>query len=163
VAPEVGRHSYVSDPSLIKTRVTLGNFTSVAPGVQMHGRVQHACITQPDLASTSTHKHIPGYPPPTHQDLISIGSDVWIGQQAVLLGGITVGHGAIVGAFAVIAKDVQPYTVVVGNPAITIRSRFDRTTIGRLLDLRWWDWPDDVIAERAEELRDVRALLAMWG
>jgi acetyltransferase-like isoleucine patch superfamily enzyme len=163
MAPEIGRHSYVSDPGLIKTRITIGNFTSVAPGVQMHGRVQHACITHPDLVSTSTHRHIPDYPQPTHQDQITIGSDVWIGQQAVLLGGITVGHGAIIGAFTVVAKDVQPYAVVVGNPAIVIRHRFDQATITKLLKLRWWEWPDELIAERAGELRDVRALLAMWG
>jgi acetyltransferase-like isoleucine patch superfamily enzyme len=157
---EIGRHSYVGTGDIVSS-VTIGNYTSVGPGVQMHPRVQHPCAAHPDFVSTST--HIPGYPKAEKQDHISIGSDVWIGQNAVLLGGVRIGHGAIVGAYAVIAKDVQPYAVVVGNPPITIRSRFDRTTVQRLLALAWWEWPDELIKERADDLRDVKVLLAKWG
>jgi acetyltransferase-like isoleucine patch superfamily enzyme len=160
---ELGRHSYVGGEGAVTTRVTVGNFTSIGPHVQMHGRIQHPCIGHPDLVSTSTASHIPGYPKVEMGGRITIGSDVWIGQNVVLLGGITVGHGAIIGAYAVVAKDIQPYAVVVGNPAIVIRHRFDQSVITKLLKLRWWEWSDDVIAERATEMRDVRALLAMWG
>jgi virginiamycin A acetyltransferase len=59
-----------------------------------------------------------------------------------------------------VAKDVPPYSVVVGNPAQVIRYRFDRPTVAALLRIRWWDWPDDLIAQRAAELRDVRTLVA---
>jgi acetyltransferase-like isoleucine patch superfamily enzyme len=159
----VGRHSYVTGDAHATTRVTVGNFTSIGPGVQMHGRIQHPCIAHPALVSTSTGKHIPGYPPVTVRDGIAIGSDVWIGQNAVLLGGITIGHGAIVGAYAVVAKDVPPYAVVVGNPAHVKRHRFDPETVAALLTVQWWDWPDDVIAERAADLRDVRTLVAKYA
>jgi acetyltransferase-like isoleucine patch superfamily enzyme len=160
---ELGRHSYVGEPSDISAKVTIGNFTSIAPYVQMHSRTQHPCISHPDLVSSSSGRALPGYPTPTSQDRITIGSDVWIGRNAVLLGGVHVGHGAIIGAYAVVTKDVQPYAVVGGNPATAIRHRFDQTTITRLLALRWWDWSDAMIAERAAELGDVYALLATWG
>jgi acetyltransferase-like isoleucine patch superfamily enzyme len=160
---EKGRHSYVTGDIVVTTPVTIGNFTSIGPGVQMHDRIQHPCIAHPELVSTSTAKHIPGYPPVTMRSGITIGSDVWIGQNAVFLGGVSVGHGAIVGAYAVVAKDVPPYAIVVGNPARVVRSRFDQSTITRLLALRWWDWSDELIAERADDLRDVRVLLATWG
>jgi acetyltransferase-like isoleucine patch superfamily enzyme len=160
---ELGRHSYVGEPSDISARVTIGAFTSIAPYVQMHSRTQHPCIGHPALVSSSSGRAIPGYPKPTSQDTITIGSDVWIGRNAVLLGGVSVGHGAIIGAYAVVTKDVQPYAIVGGNPATAIRHRFDQTTITRLLALRWWDWPDDLIRQRATDLRDVAVLLATWS
>lgn len=78
---------------------------------------------------------------------IDIGNDVWIGQEAFFLSGIKVGDGAIIGARAVVAKDVQPYSIVVGNPARHIRFRFDEATIESLLKMKWWDWPIEKIAE----------------
>jgi len=71
---------------------------------------------------------------------IEIGNDVWIGYEAVILSGVTIGHGAIVGTRAVVTKDVPPYTIVGGIPAKTIRTRFPSETIQKLLRLRWWDW-----------------------
>ncbi len=69
-----------------------------------------------------------------------IGNDVWIGYEAVILSGVTIGDGAIIGTRAVVTKDVPPYTIVGGIPAKPIRKRFDETTIKRLEALRWWDW-----------------------
>lgn len=71
---------------------------------------------------------------------IIIGSDVWIGYEAVIMAGVTIGDGAIIGTRAVVTKDVPPYTIVGGVPAKIIRKRFDDATIERLENLRWWDW-----------------------
>ena len=71
---------------------------------------------------------------------IIIGSDVWIGYEAVIMAGVTIGNGAIIGTRAVVTKDVPPYTIVGGVPAKMIRKRFDDATIERLEKLRWWDW-----------------------
>ena len=71
---------------------------------------------------------------------IIIGSDVWIGYEAVIMAGVTIGDGAIIAARAVVTKDVPPYTIVGGVPAKIIRRRFDDATIERLKKLRWWDW-----------------------
>ena len=77
---------------------------------------------------------------------IVIGNDVWIGYEAVILAGVTIGDGAIVGARAVVTKDVPPYTIVGGVPAKLIRRRFSDQKISQLLELSWWDWPVEKIA-----------------
>ena len=74
-----------------------------------------------------------------HGDIV-LGNDVWIGYEAVILSGVTIGDGAIVGARAVVTKDVEPYTIVGGAPARPIRRRFDEATVAELRRMRWWDW-----------------------
>lgn len=155
----IGRHSYVGTGD-VSTDVTVGSYTSIAPGVRMNHRIQHPCVDDPLLVSTYC---LSGYPPPSVKHGITIGSDVWIGRDAVLLAPITIGHGAIIGAFSVVAKDIPPYAVVVGNPAQVIRYRFDPETVARLLTMQWWDWPEAVIAERAADLRDVGVLVTKYG
>lgn len=77
---------------------------------------------------------------------IIIGNDVWIGYEAVILAGVTIGDGAIIGARAVVTKDVPPYTIVGGVPAKPLRKRFTNDTIEKLLKLKWWDWSTERIA-----------------
>lgn len=77
---------------------------------------------------------------------IIIGNDVWIGYEAVILSGVTIGDGAIIGTRAVVTKDVPPYTIVGGVPAKIIRKRFNDETISILMNLRWWDWEKQKIA-----------------
>ena len=79
---------------------------------------------------------------------MTIGNDVWIGRNAIIMDGVTVGTGAIVGAAAVVTKDVPPYAIVAGVPARIIRYRFDEGTVKRLLANRWWDYPEEFIATR---------------
>lgn len=73
---------------------------------------------------------------------ISIGNDVWIGYEAAILAGVTIGDGAVIGARAVVTKNVEPYAIVGGVPAKPIRKRFDDITIERLLKIKWWDLPE---------------------
>lgn len=77
---------------------------------------------------------------------IVIGNDVWIGYEAVILAGVTIGDGAVIGTRAVVTKDVPPYTIVGGVPARPIKKRFSDKTIADLLEIRWWDWPGERIA-----------------
>lgn len=84
---------------------------------------------------------------------IVIGNDVWIGYEAVILAGVTIGDGAVIGARAVVTKDVAPYTVVGGVPARPVKKRFSDGTIQRLLELRWWDWPKERIRENLEAIQ----------
>lgn len=72
---------------------------------------------------------------------IVIGNDVWIGYEAILLAGVTIGDGAVIGTRALVTKDVPPYTIVGGTPARVLRKRFSEDTISALLRLKWWDWP----------------------
>ena len=78
---------------------------------------------------------------------IVIGNDVWIGYEAVILAGVTIGDGAVIGSRALVTKDVAPYTIVGGIPAKPIRKRFSEGTIKTLLELKWWDWPKERIAQ----------------
>ena len=88
---------------------------------------------------------------------IIIGNDVWIGYEAVILAGVTIGDGAIIGTRAVVTKDIPPYTIAGGVPARPIRKRFSDETISALLAKRWWDWPEEKIAENLEAIRLGRA------
>ena len=93
---------------------------------------------------------------------IIIGDDVWIGYEAVVLSGVTIGDGAVIGCRAVVTKDIPPYTIVGGVPAKPIRKRFDEETIKELQKIKWWDWPEEKIAGKIpaiqagnlEELRE---------
>ena len=84
---------------------------------------------------------------------IVIGNDVWIGYEAVIMSGVTIGDGAIIGARAVVTKDVPPYTIVGGVPAKQIRKRFSDETISELLNLKWWDWPIEKISHNIELIK----------
>lgn len=81
---------------------------------------------------------------------IIIGNDVWIGYEAVILSGVTIGDGAIIGARALVTKDIPPYTIVGGVPAKPIRKRFDDVTIEKLLELKWWYWSEKRIKANLE-------------
>ena len=84
---------------------------------------------------------------------IVVGNDVWIGYEAVILAGVTIGDGAIIGTRAVVTKDVPPYTIVGGVPAKPIRRRFPEETEEKLLELQWWNWSRERIAEHIAALQ----------
>lgn len=77
----------------------------------------------------------------------TIGNDVWVGNSVTIMQGINIGHGAIIGTNSLVTKDVEPYSIIGGNPATLIRKRFDEETIQCLLQLAWWDWPIEKITE----------------
>lgn len=85
---------------------------------------------------------------------IVVGNDVWIGYEAVILAGVTIGDGAIIGTRALVTKDVAPYTIVGGVPAKPIRKRFSEQTIDALLAMKWWDWPKELIAENIDAIQN---------
>mgnify|MGYP004552200659 CR=1 FL=1 len=88
-----------------------------------------------------------------HKGDIVVGNDVWIGYEAIILAGVTIGDGAIIAARAVVTKDVPPYTIVGGVPARPIRRRFDEKTVEKLLELRWWDWSEEKIVRALPALQ----------
>ncbi|MEM8546207.1 MAG: CatB-related O-acetyltransferase [Cyanobacteria bacterium P01_H01_bin.119] len=79
-----------------------------------------------------------------------VGNDVWIGLESVIMPGVTIGDGAIIAAKSVVVKDVDPYTVVGGNPAQVIKQRFSDRDIERLLTIQWWQWPAEKITQHIE-------------
>lgn len=91
-----------------------------------------------------------------------VGNDVWIGREAMVMPGVTVGDGAIVAARSVVASDVPPYAIVAGNPARVVRMRFSDVDIARLVRIAWWNWPTDRIGAALGAIRagDLDALEA---
>ena len=92
-----------------------------------------------------------------------VGNDVWIGMNVVLMPGVKIGDGAIIGANSVVTKNVEPYTVVGGNPATIIKKRFDEQTIDTLLNIKWWDWSIEKIEKNIDVItgNDLDALIGL--
>lgn len=87
---------------------------------------------------------------------IIIGNDVWIGYEAVIMQGVTIGDGAIIGTRAVVTKDVPPYTIVGGIPAKPIKKRFTEEIISVLLEVKWWNWPYERVKQNIEAIKDAK-------
>ena len=94
-----------------------------------------------------------------------IGHDTWIGAGAMIKPEVTLGHGAVVAAGAVVTKDVDPYTIVAGTPAKPLRRRQPREIADRLIALAWWDWPHDALRMALEDFRtlEAEAFLERYG
>lgn len=150
----LGHRSYIHKPARIAayrgdptTPITIGAYCSISENVEFVIGGNH----HPEWGSTFPFRAVLGLPgafsdgQPASRGPITIGNDVWIGKNAVLLSGVTVADGAVIGANAVVARDVRPYAIMVGNPAQEVRRRFTDEQIDRLLAVRWWDWPEDEI------------------
>lgn len=93
-----------------------------------------------------------------------IGNDVWIGSEAMIMPGIKVGHGAVIGSRALVTKDVEPYTIIGGNPAKPIKKRFSDEQIAMLLEMQWWNWPLEQIKNALPLLcsSEISRLYSLW-
>jgi acetyltransferase-like isoleucine patch superfamily enzyme len=153
------------------SRLEIGKFCSIAEDVLILLGGNHRTdwvTTYPFPAITEDWPNAHGISghPQSKGDVI-IGNDVWIGTGATILSGVTIGHGAVIGARAVVTKSIEPYAIAVGNPATTVRKRFSEDQVSDLLRIRWWDWPNEKIAqhlpllcsERIEELIRVGTVL----
>ena len=149
----VGDFTYIADSEFerhvthfypwSRDRLLIGKFCQIASGVEF---VMNDANHQMNAVSTFPFYTLEGWDmePPASEDLpfkgdTVIGNDVWIGQNAVILPGVSVGDGAIIGASSVVGSDVAPYTIVAGNPAKVLRRRFDDELIDLLLEFKWWD------------------------
>jgi virginiamycin A acetyltransferase len=144
-AHEVGAWTYGSPicryQSFGNAKLKIGRFCSIAPDVRILLAGEHPTTTVStypfnymfqDGSKLSRNNGSKG-------DVV-IGNDVWIGDGALILSGVTIGDGAIVAARAVVTRDVVPYSIVGGVPAKIIKMRFDQLTIDKLLKISWWDW-----------------------
>lgn len=180
---EVGEYTYYDDPDeperfedrnvlyhydFTGDRMVIGRYCALATGVRfiMNG-ANHALggvTTYPfQIFGSGWEK---GFDPTSldsgYRGDTVVGHDVWIGTQAVIMPGVTIGHGAIIGSFSVVTKDVPPYAIVAGNPAEVRKMRFDEATVAGLLDIAWWDWPAEKVTRNVDALRagDVERLRA---
>lgn len=148
---EIGKWSYGS-PHVYSwgegTTLKVGSYCSIARGVTILLGGNHRSdwvTTYPFSALWPAAQHISGHP--ATKGNVVIGNDVWIGQEAFILSGVTIGDGAVVGARSVVTKDVPPYAIVGGFPAKILRWRFSAEQIGQLLRIAWWQWPEEKIAQ----------------
>ena len=124
-------------------RLIIGKFCQIAAGVEF---IMNGANHQMNCVTTFPFYTLEGWDmdPPAVSDLplkgdTVIGNDVWIGQNAVILPGVHIGDGAIIGANCVVGCDIEPYTIVAGNPAKVLRRRFDDELIDLLLEYKWWN------------------------
>jgi acetyltransferase-like isoleucine patch superfamily enzyme len=150
---DIGDHSYgrpkVRFPES-GAKLAIGRYCSIADGVEILLGGNHRTdfvTTYPFWAMTGVWPEAAGRGDfhGTKGD-VSIGHDVWLGSQCMILSGVTIGAGAVIAARAVVTKDVPPYAIVGGNPAKVIRMRFDAGTVERLLASKWWDLPRERVA-----------------
>ena len=155
----VGDFTYIADSEFeshvthhydfIGDKLIIGKFCQIAAGVEF---VMNGANHQMNAVSTFPFYTLEGWDmkPPAASDMpfkgdTVIGNDVWIGQNATILPGVHIGDGAIIGANSVVASDVEPYSIVVGNPVKLIRYRFDGELTSLLLKFKWWDKPVEEI------------------
>jgi chloramphenicol O-acetyltransferase type B len=165
----IGRHTHgsfvVNAGRGDRGRVHIGAYCSIAKGVEFtvggNHRADWVSIYPFRVMWGLPDAWVDGHPRP-EQDIF-VGSDVWIGADALILPGVRIGDGALVAARAVVANEVRPYAIVGGVPAREIRRRFSDEQIDALLALRWWDWDEERVRAHVDLLcaPDVDALLAV--
>lgn len=139
-----GKHSY-GLPLIrrgLHNKIIIGEYCSIATGVIWDSGFSHNV----NFVSTFPFKdseHI------VCRGDIVVGNDVWIGEDSLIMSGVNIGDGAVIGARAIVTKDVDPYSIVVGSPAKLVRYRFTEDQRKRLLEIKWWDWEESrVIANQ---------------
>jgi acetyltransferase-like isoleucine patch superfamily enzyme len=146
----LGKYNYIGNGSMF-LNTKIGNYCSIANNVKI-GQMDHDL----NCVSTSTHIFGPAHGITSFNGFIEpavIENDVWIGANACIKQGVKIGTGAVVGAGAVVTKDIPPYAIVAGVPAKIIRYRFTEATIQKLLDSKWWELDKSEAVKRCAELQ----------
>lgn len=139
-------------------RVTIGNYCSISRGVIVIAHPGHVPpknysdfrVSTYPMARVRKHGFLPSYHLPEKKNFVKIGNDVWLGANAIILPGVTIGDGAIIGAGAVVTKDVPPYAIVAGVPAKVLRYRYTKEQIRKLLKIAWWNWDEKKIFDNMD-------------
>ena len=153
---EVGKYTYGHENIKIMSwgsdsKLIIGSFCSIADKVKIFLDGNHRIDWITTFPFTHIHQDIFKLDnktdhPKSNGDVI-IGNDVWIGHESTIMSGVKIGDGAVIAANSVVVKDVEPYTIVGGNPAKVIKKRFSDDIINNLLELKWWDWSNEKINE----------------
>lgn len=155
----IGDFSYIANNSFVQ-RSNIGKFCSIASNVLI-GSTEHPM----DLISTHPFlynnkfggfiiKDDPNISNKINKGIVEIGNDVWIGNGAIILSSIKIGHGSVIGAGSVVTKDVPPYAIIAGVPGRILRFRFNEEEVKNLLEIEWWNWNLSIISNNIELLKN---------
>lgn len=149
----VGKYTYGDTPKIFwkseSTNYICGKFCSIADNLRIYLGGNH----RTDWVTTYPFGHIyknifnnfNGEGHPTTKGSVQIGNDVWIGDNVTIMSGVIIGDGAVIANNSHVVKNVEPYSIVGGNPAKMIKYRFTENQIKKLLEIKWWDWPENRI------------------
>ena len=145
----IGAYTYISANTDVEN-AEIGKFCSVADHCRIGmGRHEMKCLsTSPifeQMVNATKFSWTDRKVNNNKTERTYVGNDVWIGSHAMILGGVRIGDGAVIGAGAVVTKDIPPYAIVGGVPARIIKYRFDQSTIDKLVNMKWWAYPDNKI------------------
>lgn len=148
-----GKYSYgspiIHDWNIPDFKLNVGNFCSIAANVHVYlnGNHRHDWVTTYPFGhiNSNVFNNFNGVGHPSGKGDVVIGNDVWIGNNATIMSGITIGDGAVVACNSHVVKNVEPYSMVGGNPARLIKYRFTQEQIEKLLEIKWWNWDDKKI------------------
>lgn len=160
----VGDYSYVNSNTYIKC-ATIGKFCSVASGVKIVLGAHPVNFVSLHPAFYANNKKMKSFADGVffnESPRVTIGNDVWIGEDAVVIGGVRIGDGAVIAARAVVTKDVAPYSVVAGVPAIHKKYRFESETVEKLLRIRWWDLEENWLKNNFRLFHDPAAFVSYF-
>ena len=146
---KIGSFSYAGSNTTMNYS-SIGKFCSLARNVDIGGfdHDYHKVTTMPMFRFKQLSGG--GNPEVGEKELCEVGNDVWIAAGTQILHKVKVGDGAVIGGGAVVTKNVPPYAIVAGVPAKIIKFRFDERTINDLMDVKWWEWPEDVVLQNIE-------------
>lgn len=157
---KIGRYSYLYGTSAVQTEI--GAFCSIASGSTIGGGSHPTdWVSSSPVFYKNRNVLKTNFSQNEYQEFSQtmIGNDVWIGSKCLVKGGVTIGDGAVIGMGSVVTKDVPPYEIWAGNPAKFIRKRFDDETIEKLLEIKWWDFSDEKLAELGDLFHDPKKLI----
>jgi len=150
----VGKYTYGTENLQLyffgsNSKLIIGNFCSLVANINIYLGGNHRgdwVTTYPfGQRNTDTFNYFDGLGSSTTKGDVVIGNDVWVASNVTIMSGVTIGDGAIIANNSHVVRNVEPYSIVGGNPAKLIKYRFTKEQIEKLLEIKWWDWDDDKI------------------
>jgi len=156
-----GKYTYFADtPNILwqndDAKLIIGNFCSIAKNLKIYLGGNHRTDWVTTYPFGHTYQNIfnsyDGHGLPSTKGDVIIGNDVWIGDNVTIMSGVTIGDGVVIANNSHVVKNIEPYSLVGGNPAKLIKYRFSQEQISKLLEIKWWHWDDDKINQFAHVL-----------